>query len=168
MWIYVFMTLISTSSHVEPSYHLLFMYCEKSGKQLYLFFKTLSETAGCRHAVEYRCKWMPLQFCILPCIGSKPLIYTYYSNFYSFILTSTRLIEENNLAYSFYLRINVTSLSWEFSFFIGRKEMAGMECTEWNIPTGSCWRDDKRNSFILMTEKNTIKFYFIGIIEFWY
>lgn len=55
----------------------------------------------------------------------KPLIQTWWRDFDSFVLTFTELTEGNYLAYGFYLRSRVTSLSWGFSCFTGREEMAG-------------------------------------------
>lgn len=54
----------------------------------------------------------------------EPLIHTYYSNFDSFVLTLMKLIEGNDVVYSFNLRISVTFLSWKLSCFTGGKEMA--------------------------------------------
>jgi hypothetical protein len=66
---------------------------------------------------------------LLPCVGSGPAPDTsFHSNFDSFVLTLMNLTERNDLAASFYLRINVIFLSWGFSCFSGRKELAGTEC----------------------------------------
>ena len=81
---------------------------------------------GCNCAVGNECLYNPPS---LPhCTGSKPLIDTFYSNFDSFVLTFTKLTEGNDLAYSFYLSISVTSLSGGCMSY-GRKERAGTECT---------------------------------------
>lgn len=45
-----------------------------------------------------------------------------YGNFDSFALTFTELIEENDLAYSFHLRIRVACLSWGLPVFLGGKQ----------------------------------------------
>lgn len=119
------MALVSVSSYMEPSQHLLFRCCEKTGNQLYLFIifkRCYLKLQGYRHAVGCRHKRMSLQPSFtLPCTGSKTPDF--------FVLTFAKLIEGDDLSYSFFLRINVIFLSWAFSCLTGRKEMAGTECT---------------------------------------
>ena len=79
--------------------------------------------------MAYECPYNPPS--LSPAQGVvERLIHTYYSHFDSFVLTLTKLIEGNNFAYSFYLRISVTFLSWELSCFIGGKEMAVWNANE--------------------------------------
>lgn len=147
------MALISVSSHVEPSYHLLFLCCEKSGKQLLVFFLKPGylRLQGSRRAVGGRCKWISLQLSfILPTLGVvELLLYAFGINFDSFVLTFPKLIEGNHLTYRFYLRFSVASLSWGFLCFTGRKKWQVWKANEWNILTGSCWRDYEKAFFNL-------------------
>lgn len=122
------MALISISLKVEPSC-LLLSCAMKNLENGCIFFQTLlSETARAVGMV-YECPYNPPS--LSPAQGVvECLIHTYYSNFDSFVLTLTKLIEGNSFPYSFYLRINVTFLSWELSCFIGGKEMAAWNAKE--------------------------------------
>lgn len=121
------MVLISISSNVKPSYHLLSCAVKNLENSCKFFQTWLSEIARLQAWCISQCPYN------LPSLSTaqgvvEPLIHTYYSNFDSFVLTLMKLIEGNDLVYSFYLRISVTFLSWKLSCFTRGKEMA-----VWNV-----------------------------------
>lgn len=154
------MPLISVSSRVEPSYHLLFLCCEKSGKQLAVifFFNLMNQGAqGRRYALGYSCRSRRRQPSFTGrCRGAKPVM----RSLESFCLNFHKAQREEWVQLAAFicksgspLHVGDFHICWEErngSYRMQRSEITSM---------GSCWRDYKKELFSFNDWSNTFSFH---------